>query len=75
VLQAAAEAGVTPEQAVMVGDTTFDMLMARSAGARAIGVGWGYHPSERLIAAGAEQVLARFEDLLPALGLLPVAAA
>ena len=28
----------------MVGDTSFDMPMARAAGVRAIGVGWGYHP-------------------------------
>jgi phosphoglycolate phosphatase len=68
-LQAASEAGVTPDAIVMIGDTSFDMAMARNAGARAIGVSWGYHPSDRLLAAGAERVLASFEELLPALGL------
>lgn len=69
VLQACAEAGVRPEDAVMVGDTTFDMTMARNARARAIGVAWGYHAPERLAAAGAERVLASFGELFDALGL------
>lgn len=54
--QALAEAGVDPAQAVMVGDTTFDMEMGRAAGVRAIGVGWGYHEEAELIAAGAVSV-------------------
>lgn len=70
VLQACFEAGMQPEEAVMVGDTTFDMTMGRSAGARAIGVSWGYHPSDRLLAAGAERVLSSFDELEAALGLI-----
>ncbi|HEY0290938.1 MAG TPA: HAD-IA family hydrolase [Hansschlegelia sp.] len=69
ILQAAAEAGVRPEEAAMVGDTTFDMAMARAAGARAIGVAWGYHPRDRLMAAGAETIIEGFADLPAALGL------
>lgn len=69
-LQAAAEAGVRPEDAAMVGDTTFDMAMARAAGARAIGVSWGYHAADRLLAAGAQRVLKSFDELIPALGLV-----
>ncbi|WP_020178196.1 HAD-IA family hydrolase [Methylopila sp. M107] len=67
--QAAAEAGVSVDETAMIGDTTFDMEMARSAGARAIGVSWGYHSPDRLLAAGAERVLQSFDELLPALGL------
>lgn len=67
--QACAEAGVQPEEAVMVGDTTYDMAMGRAAGARSIGVAWGYHPADRLLAAGAERVLLGFDELIPALGL------
>ncbi|MFD1333534.1 HAD-IA family hydrolase [Methylopila musalis] len=63
------ELGYGPDATVMIGDTTFDMLMARDAGARAIGVGWGYHPVDRLHAAGAERVLSRFDELTAALGL------
>jgi phosphoglycolate phosphatase len=33
---------------IMVGDTTFDLEMARDAGVPAIGVSWGHHPVERL---------------------------
>lgn len=43
-------------QAVMIGDTAYDMQMARDAGARAIGVDWGYHHPDELRAAGAEFV-------------------
>ena len=37
----------------MIGDTTYDMDMAVSAGAAAIGVAWGYHPPGALLGAGA----------------------
>jgi len=39
---------VAPSEAVMVGDTTFDLEMADNAGMRAIGVAWGMHGSARL---------------------------
>ena len=50
------EAGVAPQDAVMIGDTTYDIHMAAAAGVRAIGVSWGYHASEELRAAGAVAV-------------------
>ncbi len=50
------EAGVTPGQAVMIGDTSFDMVMAREARVRAMGVAWGYHTPDELRDAGAEAV-------------------
>ena len=40
----------------MIGDTSFDMLMARSAGVRAVGVNWGYHAPAELIVSGAISV-------------------
>ena len=33
---------------VMVGDTTYDLEMAKAAGAKGIGVSWGHHSVERL---------------------------
>ncbi|MFD3190966.1 HAD-IA family hydrolase [Sedimentitalea sp. HM32M-2] len=48
---AMAEAGVRPQDTVMIGDTSFDMEMAAAAGVAGIGVTWGYHPPERLGAA------------------------
>lgn len=59
--QAMAEAGATPEQTVMIGDTSFDMEMANAAGVQAIGVSWGYHPVTAL--TGARTVLDDFGDL------------
>lgn len=50
------EASAEPEHAVMIGDTAYDMQMARDAGVRAIGVNWGYHQPQELQAAGAEFV-------------------
>jgi phosphoglycolate phosphatase len=57
------EAAVDPGQAVMIGDTAFDMEMALGAGVRAVGVEWGYHHPDELMAAGAEFVAASPADL------------
>lgn len=50
-LAALAEAGVDPSNAVMIGDTSFDLEMAQAAAVPAIAVTWGYHPPERLTGA------------------------
>jgi phosphoglycolate phosphatase len=42
------ELGVEPSQALMIGDTTHDLAMARDAGSRAIGVTYGAHPRGEL---------------------------
>jgi len=69
---ALAEAGAQPHRAVMIGDTSFDMLMARSAGVCAVGVGWGYHAPHELIASGALSVADSIAGLAAALdGALP----
>lgn len=62
-LRALAETGVRAENACMVGDTSFDMAMAHHAGARAIGVGWGYHRHDRLTKAGASTIAESFGGL------------
>ncbi len=53
---AMAEAGAAPADTVMIGDTVYDIAMAQAVGVRAIGVAWGYHGPEELLAAGAEAV-------------------
>ena len=63
VLACLAAAGVEPRDAVVVGDTAFDMAMAVAAGCRAIGVAWGYHPVERVLAGGAERIADTFDEL------------
>lgn len=62
-LTAMAEMGVTPEQTVMIGDTSYDMLMAKSANVRGIGVSWGYHVPDVLVEAGAHSIAVDFNDL------------
>ncbi len=66
---ALAEAGAEPAQAVMIGDTAFDMQMARDAGVGALGVDWGYHEPDELRAAGARFVAATPGGLGEYLGL------
>ncbi|MEL6565223.1 MAG: HAD-IA family hydrolase [Pseudomonadota bacterium] len=60
-MQAMADVGARPDQAVMVGDTTYDMDMAMAAGMPFIGVSWGYHATEQLGAARA--ILGDFAEL------------
>jgi phosphoglycolate phosphatase len=64
VLQAIADAGAEPETTIVVGDTSFDMGMAVAAGARGIGVAWGYHDADELLEAGAAAVAQRPLDVL-----------
>jgi phosphoglycolate phosphatase len=53
---AIAEAGASPETTAMIGDTSFDIVMAVNAGVHPIGVAWGYHTGHELIEAGARHV-------------------
>lgn len=62
-LQALSATGVEAKDAVFVGDTTFDMQMAEAAQLRSIGVGWGHHDVERLMAAGASHVVETVDEL------------
>ncbi|MEP5727753.1 MAG: HAD-IA family hydrolase [Sulfitobacter sp.] len=64
-MQAMADVGVGPNQTVMIGDTSFDMEMAALAGARGVGVSWGYHTRERLNRAAV--VIDDFAGVHPAL--------
>ncbi|SPJ24992.1 HAD-IA family hydrolase [Palleronia abyssalis] len=67
VLAALAETGVDPDDAVMIGDSAYDMQMARSAGVFALGVAWGYHAPDQLRDAGAAEIVADAAELVPAL--------
>ena len=66
-----ASLGGDVSQTVVVGDTGYDMLMARAAGAFALGVTWGYNGRDELTEAGAQVLADGFADV-PALarGLL-----
>jgi phosphoglycolate phosphatase len=66
VLDAMREAGVAPQDTIVVGDTVYDIAMAQAAGAAAVGVTWGYHTRDALVAAGAP-VIDDFATLEPTL--------
>ncbi|RDD61661.1 HAD-IA family hydrolase [Ferruginivarius sediminum] len=61
--EAMADVGAEPHETVIIGDTVFDMEMAANAGTAALGVAWGYHEREELLAAGARHVLTAFDEL------------
>ena len=63
--EALSDTGMDADRAVMIGDTSFDIDMAKAAGLKTIGVSWGYHGREKL--AQADVVIDRFEELLPVL--------
>jgi phosphoglycolate phosphatase len=67
---AMSDAGVGPADTAMIGDTSFDMIMALAAGVTAIGAGWGYHSVEDLQAAGAHAIANDFAALGGALDRL-----
>jgi phosphoglycolate phosphatase len=71
-LRAIAEAGAEASRTLMIGDTTFDIHMAIAAKARPIGVAWGNHPAEELVAAGAEVVLTSWGELQDLLAGYPI---
>lgn len=68
VYQALADAGVKAQQAVVIGDTVYDIHMGRAAGTRTIGVNWGYHPVEELREAGADAIAESMDELAALLG-------
>ena len=63
ILTALAETGINAADTMMVGDTSFDMVMAVSAGVHPVGVAWGYHEAPSLVACGAEVVVRDFASL------------
>ncbi|MGO4351061.1 HAD-IA family hydrolase [Rhizobium sp. RAF36] len=58
------ETGMNPADTVVIGDAIYDMQMAKAAGAKAIGVSWGYASVDELIAAGADAIAHHPNDVL-----------
>ena len=59
---ASAETGIDPRRGVMIGDTSFDMEMGKSAGFSTIGVAWGYHDLNRL-SHHADVIVEHFDQI------------
>ena len=68
------ELGITANQAVMVGDTTHDVLMGRGAGMHTVAVTYGIHDSAVLEAAGAHKIVDSFQYVISHIGALPCCA-
>ena len=62
-MRAMADTGTEKRDTVMIGDTTYDILMARNAGTMALGVAWGYHEKDELRAAGAHMIVDTFAEV------------
>lgn len=60
---AMSDVGAAPETTWMIGDTSFDMEMARAARVQAVGVSWGYHERAVLQQAGAHYILDHISHL------------
>lgn len=58
-----AHCGVSPERALMVGDSTFDLLMARNAGVDSVAVGYGAQPLSVLRECGPRLAIEQFNEL------------
>lgn len=56
--------GVEPEDTLMVGDTEYDVLMAKNAGTDAVAVSYGVHALERLLNHEPEGVIHRIDELI-----------
>lgn len=63
---AMADVGAECRNTVLIGDTTYDMAMARNAGIGAIGAGWGYHAHGELCDAGAHHVAGHADEVMKA---------
>ncbi|MDG1859008.1 MAG: HAD-IA family hydrolase [Emcibacteraceae bacterium] len=61
---ALSDAGVERENAFMIGDTTYDMVMAKNAGVRSVGVTWGYHPEDELVTSGADHIINHISEFI-----------
>ena len=61
--KAMSDAGTDPANTFMIGDTSYDMMLAKNAGCHAIGVSWGYHDEEMLRESGADHLIHNYSEL------------
>lgn len=63
-LLAAEALGMPPSACVFVGDTSVDILTARAAQMRSIGVLWGFRDRAELVEAGSDHIVAHPDEIL-----------
>ena len=55
--------GADPAEAMVIGDTTYDIEMGVAAGCRTCAVSYGNHPMERLLTAKPDHIISDLRDL------------
>lgn len=55
---------ITPDDALVVGDTTFDLMMGQAAGCKVCGVTWGNHTEEMLRQVNPDYIIQNISDLI-----------
>lgn len=65
--------GMEPSQALMIGDTEYDLQMAQNAGMASVAVTYGVHDTTRLLACEPQTCLTDLSELLPWLEQLEAA--
>ncbi len=64
VLKILGDTSCSPGEAIVIGDTVYDIEMGRSAGVYTCGVTYGNGSREELSSAGADFIIDRFPDIL-----------
>ncbi|MFP3427847.1 HAD family hydrolase, partial [Pseudoalteromonas sp. SIMBA_162] len=59
-----AELNVEAHEALMVGDTEYDLEMARALGMHSVGVDYGVHSVPRLEACAPQRIVSHFDELM-----------
>ena len=60
---------IKPEETLVVGDTTFDLEMGKSAGCLTAGVSYGNHSCEQLATVSPDWIVDRFDGLKAIVGI------
>jgi phosphoglycolate phosphatase len=61
--------GISEKETLYAGDTSVDMNTATAAGLAKIGVLWGFRTKEELVAAGADYLVEKPEEILKIIGI------
>ncbi|MBU7594644.1 pyrophosphatase PpaX [Metabacillus halosaccharovorans] len=69
VLNALAQLGSKPEEAIMVGDNHHDVEAGKNAGTKTAGVSWSIKGREYISSHNPDYLLERMSDLLPIVGV------
>jgi len=59
-----ADMGISPHEAVLMGDSEIDMETARNAGCYPLGVSWGFRSRATLVSSGAARIIDKPGDII-----------